>query len=566
MANQTFFKKDSSSNSRRKFLGKLGLGSTMIGAGSYAFASGSDLGEQVNVVKNGIWNPFNFGAKGDGKTLDTNSIQKAIDACAKAGGGTVYFPSGKYLSGTLFLKSYITLYLDAGAVLVGSKNLSDYPVTVSKIRSYTDNYTNKSLIYGEGLENIAITGRGTLDGNGASFKPSGDLRKSDRFAWFKARPFMIRIINCKNVLVKEVTLINSAMWLQHYLACEDVNINGITVNSRVNGNNDGIDIDGCNNVRISNCNIISGDDAIVLKSSLDKPCKNVTITNCMISSDCNAFKLGTESNGNFENITLSNCVIYDTKRSGISFEIVDGGTLDRVSVSNVTMNNVGTAIFIRLGNRARPYLENDSKAYFNREVAKNILPKPGMGKLSNIIISNIQATNVGKTGCSITGLPLYSACNISINNVRLTFKGGGSDDLATREIEEFPDKYPSFDMFGVLPAYGFFCRHVKGLNMENIDLSYELPDCRPALYMQDVKDSRISDLKAFYEEGAESLIVIDSSQNIIISDCNAFKNIGALAAIKNGSFGIRFINNNLFSNNKIFISDASVNKFDVIVK
>ncbi len=316
----------------------------------------------------------------------------------------------------------------------------------------------------------------------------------------------------------------------------------------------------------SNCNIISGDDGIVLKSSLDKPCKNVTITNCVISSDCNAFKLGTESNGNFENITLSNCAMYDTKRGGIAFEIVDGGTLERVTVSNVTMNNVGAAIFIRLGNRARPYLENDSKAYFNRRVAKDVLPKPGMGELSNIIISNIQATNVGKTGCSITGLPSCSACNISVNNVRLAFKGGGSADLATREIEELPDKYPSFNMFGVLPAYGFFCRHVKGLNMENIDLSYELPDFRPALYMQDVKESRVSDLKAFYEEGAESLIVIDNSQNIIISDCNAFENIGALAAIKNGGFGIRFINNNLFRNNKIFKSDASVNEFDVIVK
>ena len=309
----------------------------------------------------------------------------------------------------------LLLYLEAGAVLEGSKNLDDYPVTVPDVRSYTDNYTDRSLIYGEGLENIAITGQGTLDGNGASFKPSDDLRKKDLFQWYKVRPYMIRIINCKDILIRDVTIINSPMWVQHYLACEDVNIDGITVNSRVNNNNDGIDIDGCNKVRISNCDIISGDDAIVLKSTLDKPCNNVTITNCVISSNCNAFKLGTETNGGFQNITLSNCTIYDTRLSGITLQMVDGGTLDRVSISNVTMNNVGTAIFIRLGNRARPYSENDPKIYTNREGVNKNIPKPGMGKLSDVIISNIQADNVGNTGCSITGLPGYPVENITLD-------------------------------------------------------------------------------------------------------------------------------------------------------
>ena len=194
------------------------------------------------------------------------------------------------------------------------------------------------------------------------------------------------------------------------------------------------------------------------------------------------------------------------------------------------------------------------------------MEKPGMGRLFNVIISNVQATNIGKTGCSITGLPSFPARNILLSNMRLTFKGGGTEELALRKIEEFPDKYPEFGMFGLLPSYGLFCRHVSGLTMENIDLSYELPDYRPALYLNDVKDSGISDLRAFSEEKAGSLIVIDSSQNIVIRDCNTFRKTVILANIKNRSTGISFINNNNLNINKIYKSDSSINKSEISVR
>lgn len=232
--------------------------------------------------------------------------------------------------------------------------------------------------------------------------------------------------------------------------------------------------------------------------------------------------------------------------------MVDGGLLNNVSVSDVNMDVVGCAIFVRLGNRARPFNEN--------------MANPGMGKLFNVIISNIQATNVGKTGCSISGLTSDPAKNITLNNIRLSFKGGGTKDLVTRKIEEFPEKYPEFGMFGTLPAYGFFCRHVNGLTMQNIELSYELADYRPAIYLKDVKDFKISVLKASCEEGAESLILIDSSNNIIVKDCNVSKNIDALASITKGSSGIGFINNNIFNRNKIFKSDGTVKESEIIVK
>jgi polygalacturonase len=430
----------------------------------------SSINSQANPS---FFNILDYGAKGDGITLNTRSIQAAIDACSGAGGGTVNFPAGNYRSGTLYLKSHVTLYLEAGAILAGSKELKDYPVTVSKIRSYTDNYTDKSLIYGEDLENIAIIGEGTLDGNGASFKSDGP---------YKTRPYMIRLIRCKKVHVSDVSLVNSPMWVQHYLACEDVSIHGITVKSRVNWNNDGIDIDGCDQVRITDSFIFSGDDGIVLKSTMEKPCNNVTITNCIISSSCNAFKLGTETNGGFQNIALSNCTIYDTHLAGITLQMVDGGTLERVSISNVTMDNVGTAIFIRLGNRARPYTEN--------------MMKPGMGKLSNVIISNVQATHVGNTGCAIAGLPDFPVENVALHNIHLTFRGGGTQELLKREIPENPTGYPEHEMFGMLPAFGFYCRHVRNIRFDEVELDYNGTESRPAMVCDDVSRLELQNVKA----------------------------------------------------------------------
>ena len=332
----------------------------------------------------GTFNVRDYGAVGDGITLDTRAIQATIETCAQAGGGKVYFNNGKFLSGTIYLKSNVTLYIEAGAVLLGSKNLGDYPVTIPAFRSYTDNYTDKSLIYAEKVENITIMGRGVIDGQGASFEGP-----------YKVRPYMIRVIECNDVTVKNLTLRNSPMWVQHYLACDNVTIDGIKVDSVVNGNNDGIDIDCCRKVCISNCNINSLDDAIVLKSTADRLCRDVTITNCVLTSRCNALKLGTESNGGFQNITINNCTIYDTRSTGIALELVDGGVFDRVNISNIVMENVGCAIFIRLGNRARPFEKVivDAKSPTSSKFKVMADAKiPGMGSMKNIIIKKRRAS------------------------------------------------------------------------------------------------------------------------------------------------------------------------------
>jgi polygalacturonase len=442
-----------------------------------------------------IYNVRSYGAKPDGKTLCTKSIQRAIDRCAKDGGGTVYLGRGTFLSGTIYMKSGITLKLDPACTLLGSKNLKDYPETVQAFRSYTDNYTNKSLIYGEKLDRISIIGGGIIDGQGASFKGP-----------YMVRPYMIRFIQCNNVTVKDITLKNSPMWVQHYLACDDVRISGVTVRSVVNTNNDGINIDSCERVTISDCNIRSGDDAIVLKSTSARVCRNVTVSNCVLSTRCNALKMGTESNGGFENIVMTGCSIYDTRLAGVALEIVDGGIMDRIVVSNITMNKIGAPIFVRLGNRARPF--------------KKDMDKLGIGIMRNITISNIEATGANSTGCAIAGLPQAKIENLTLSNIRLSFAGGGTKEDADRAVPERPDAYPEYSMFGRLPAYGFYCRHVKGLKLLNIELQLANADKRQGLVFEDVEDALIDDLTGPYPPEADSTIRLTNVKKVFIRGRN----------------------------------------------
>ena len=418
-----------------------------------------------------MFNVQDFGAAATGQVLDTKALQSAIDAAGQLG-GVVYLPPGTYLSGTLKLKSHVSLHLEAGALLLGSKKLADYPRIQPALRSFADTYVNQSLIYGENLEDVSLLGSGTVDGQGASFKrvhPEGD------------RPYLIRLVNCRHVQVADLTLLNSPMWVQHYLACEDVSIQGLTVHSRCNVNNDGIDIDACEKVRISDCEIFSGDDAIVIKSTLDRPCRDVVVSNCVLSTPCYALKLGTESVGGFQNIAFSNCSVYDTG-GGVALETVDGGLLENVTVSNIVMRNVKGPIFLRLGNRARPAYEG--------------APTPGLGSFQNVMISNVQATGAAMVGCAIAGLPERAMENITLANIRIQFRGGGTLADASREIPELPAKYPDYGMFGVLPTSGFYCRHVKNLRVLGTQVSFEHGDLRPTLVCEDVADLRISDLAA----------------------------------------------------------------------
>jgi polygalacturonase len=453
-----------------------------------------------------------LGAATDGKTLCTQTIQKAIDQCSAANGGTVYFPPGTYLSGTIFLKSKVTLNLAADATLLGSGDLADYPPTLpKKAQSRTNNYNIRSLIFAEDLDKISITGRGTIDGNGSHYK---DRRHDGN------RPLILRVIECRDVLVENITMQNSGFWNQHYLFCDRVVVRGIRVWNHATYNVDGIDIDGCHDFVLTDSFIDSDDDAICLKGTGQQACENVLINNCVVSSHCNAIKFGTDSSGGFVNITITNCsivaprqskVIYGLQRgiSGISFELVDGGIIDRVTVSNVTIDGVEVPIFVCLGNRGTGYV-------IKAEDAKKEVP---VGSLRNVLFNNIVATRAGKTGCSVVGLPDHYVENVAFNNVVIRSEGGGKQEWSAAKIKELPKNYPEGTMFGKLPSHGLYCRHVRGLTLTDVRLETDEPDGRHALAMDDVQKANISGLSCSQAPSGAALISLRQTRDVLIRGC-----------------------------------------------
>jgi polygalacturonase len=485
-------------NQREYIMSKFGflLSAVLVGLLSVAGVCGAENAFDIR----------QFGAQGDGKTLCTQAIQQAVERCAAAGGGTVFLPPGRWLSGTIFLRSRVTLKLQAGCTLLGSPSPDDYPQRLPGVPSYSDQYVRQSLISGEDLDQVAIRGPGTIDGSGSHF----------RWKQYQNRPYVIRLVNCRDVLLEDVRLQNGPMWMQHYLACRRLTLRGLVVHNHVSYNNDGLDVDGCSDVVISGCMIDSDDDALCLKSTSGRPCENVTIANCVLSSHCNALKMGTESHGGFQNITITNCTIRSPRDSkamygqqrglaGVALEIVDGGHLERVAVSNLTIDGVTTPIFLRLGDRGRTY--------------KPDMPRPGVGTFRHVAISNIVATGGSTIGCSITGVPGHPLEDVTLSNIQLGFDGGGTKEQTTREVPEREEAYPECKMFGVLPAYGFYCRHAKGLKFHHVQLRTEAHDLRHALVCDDVEDLVIDGLDTRPAPGAAAVVRLSQTQGAWIAGC-----------------------------------------------
>ena len=421
-----------------------------------------------------------YGAVGDGATLNTVSIQQAIDACADAGGGRVVVGPGTFLSGTLVMKSHVELHITRGATLLGSTDPAHYPEMTTPYRFYGDEWVKQSLIFGYGLENIGLTGSGVIDGQGAAFRAT-TKKKPDRY---RNRPYLVRFTECSGVTVSDLTLQNSAMWMQHYLACDNLIINGIRVFNHCNKNNDMIDIDGCRNVVITGCSGDTDDDAVTLKSTSPRACENITISDCVLSSHCNAIKMGTESTGGFRNITITGCVIKPSFRkeviyglpggiSGISLELVDGGVMEGIMISDVVMDGPEVPLFIRLGNRARPFMDG--------------IDPPEPGNLGQIRIQNIVVRNAGTTGCSITGIPGHPAKNINIQNLSMQFRGGVETGMVNDTVPELESHYPESTMFGRLPASVFYLRHLENIHISDVEVAFKEPDGRDHLVAEDVE-------------------------------------------------------------------------------
>ncbi len=436
------------------------------------------------------YNVVDFGAVNDGLTINTVAINDAISACASNGGGKVVVPQGVYLSGTVNLLSNVELHLEMGAVLMASTDRRDFPRQPQPTyRSLKDKGGWFALVYAVEAQNIAITGKGTIDGNGAAQQPDPALFGGD----LDGRPRNILFISCKGVRVEGISMRNSGMWNQHYLDCEDVLIDRIEVYNHSNRNNDGIDIDGCRRVVLSNSIIDSDDDGITLKSTGPAPTEDIVITNCVVSSFCNAIKAGTESTGGFRNISISNCVvkpsrsktnpIFGTPRhgiTGISLEIVDGGTMEGITISNVTIEGTECPLYIRLGNRARKYAED--------------VPSPPMGKMRNISISNVIAYHTGNFSSSITAIPGHYIENVLLSNVQFFNRGGlqpGDYISYAKDVAEDERGYPQPTVWGNLPSSMFFIRHAKRVSLIGFQFGSDRPDPRPPLVAVDVDLLRV---------------------------------------------------------------------------
>jgi polygalacturonase len=436
-----------------------------------------------------------FGAAGDGKTLDSPAINAAIEAAAKAGGGTVFFPAGTYLSGSIHLKSCIHLYLDAGAVILGAPQaLKAYdPAEAFVGTAYQDGghtYFHNSLIWGEGLTNLSITGPGMINGGGLTRSDKavgkGPIGQGDKAIALKL---------CRHVLLRDFTICHGGHFAVLATGCEDLTVDNVTIDT----NRDGIDIDCCRNVTVSNCRINSpNDDGLCPKSSyaLGRPVitENLTIVNCQVSgfkegtlldgtmkpsrSRTGRIKFGTESNGGFRNITVANCTFRHCL--GLALEEVDGGILENVTINNLAMMDVARyPIYITLGRR-------------NRGPAGT-----QVGKVRNILISNVIATGIEPmSGIQITGLPGYPIEGVRLENIRMLFDGGGARASARRVPPELDRGYPEPGKLGVMPSYGLFARHVRDLELGDIRFSFENEDLRPPLVCVDVDGLEIDDWKA----------------------------------------------------------------------
>jgi polygalacturonase len=491
----------------------------------------------ANPVQSNWLSIKDFGAKGDGKAVDSKAINDAIEAAVKTGGGTVYFPAGTYLSYSIHLKSNISLYLDQGCTLLGADSAAggryDDPETgaTNGYQDYGHSHWHNSLIWGENLENVSILGPGTIYGKGLSrgFNRGESWERrgihAGPYMWDGGANKAIALRLCRNVILKDFTIVNGG-----HFGILATGVDNFTIdNLKMDTNRDGMDIDCCYNVRIANCTVNSPyDDAICLKSSYAlgyaRPTQNVTITNCQVSGyDLGTFingtfqrkqfnqvpdqegptgriKFGTESNGGFKNITISNCVFEYCR--GLALETVDGALIEDVAISNITMRDiVNSPIFLRLGARMR---------------GPQGVP---IGELRRVMISNVVAYNADAHFATlISGLPGNEIEDVKLNNIRIYYRQIDSPAAKIQTVvPEYEKTYPEPQKFGVLPAYGFFIRHARNIELNNVQISYLGNETRTPFVLDDVKGIELRNVKAQPVKGT-SLFVLRKVEDFDLKD------------------------------------------------
>lgn len=484
---------------RRKFLKLSGVGA----ASSLVTLGTTTPGLAETTVGSGraIFDVRDFGAKGDGHSIDTPALNRAIEAAAAAGGGIVRFSSGSYLCYSIHLQSNVSLHIGPGASIIAAEPSSTgnqgfdpaEPNAWDRYQDFGHSHWHNSLIWGEGLSNVSIVGPGMIWGKGLS-RGSGDTALAPGVG-----NKSISLKNCRNVVLRDLSILHGG-----HFAILATGVDNLTIdNLLIDTNRDGIDVDCCRNVRISNCSVNSPwDDAICPKSSyalgFARPTDHVTVANCYVTGGYEEgtlldatykpiapekanrngrIKFGTESNGGFQNITVTNCVIENCR--GIALESVDGGLLEDIAISNISMRDItDVPFFLRLGRRMR---------------GPEGMP---VGQLRRVLISNVVVSNAdSRQAALITGIPGHYIEDIKFSNIFIQHRGRGTKEAAAITPPENETDYPDPNRFGPMPAHGFFIRHVRGVNMRDIEIKPPDPDSRPAFVLDDVVGADFTQVK-----------------------------------------------------------------------
>jgi polygalacturonase len=494
---------------RRNFLRTCGLGTAIAGVPAFSYAASPQASGSDPIL--GVFDVRKYGATGDGKTLDTGAVNRTIEAAAAAGGGVVLFPAGTYLCFSIHLKSDVHLYLEQGSTILaadspkpgeqtgyngGTYDAAEPNTAWDAYQDYGHNHWHNSLIWGEDLHDVSITGTGLIYGKGLSFGANRSARGN--YPIYVAEQAgvgnkAIALKNCRNVLLRDFSILKGGHFGLLLTGVDNLTID----NLKIDTDRDGIDIDCCQNVRVSNCTVNSPwDDGICPKSSYAlgyaRPTRNLTITNCYVTGtyqlgtvldgtfkkfppDVHAgytgrIKCGTESNGGFINVTISNCVFDGCL--GYALESVDGALLEDVTITNTTMRDLhNPPIFMRLGARLRGPKESTK-----------------VGTMRRILINNLTCFNAPEMQSSIlTGIPGYAIEDVKLSNIYVETAGGSAPAEAKVQPPELEDGYPEPGRFGPMPASGFFLRHMRNLEMSHVEIANTKPDARPAFHLVDVE-------------------------------------------------------------------------------
>jgi len=450
----------------------------------------------------------NYGAVGDGVTVNTTAIQSAINTASAAGGGTVLVAGGRYVTGTLHLKDAITLHVAGGAVLLGSPRIGDYTTDTYKTMYRGEPHMNRCLLFARDAQTLTIEGRGEIDGQGNSFPNLGDPEHH--------RPMLIRFVNCSNIRLREISLLNPASWTTAWLYCREIVVDGIRIHSRANHNGDGLDFDGCQDVHVSNSSFDTSDDSICLQASrTDRSCRSITVTNCTFRSHWAGMRIGLLSRGDIEDVAVNNCVFSDIDDSGLKIQLCEGGRMQNMRFTNLVMHNVPRPIFMTF-----------NQLHACVDAPDDLAP---MNVIRQFVFDGLVVDNriLGKDSLIvITGMPDHPIEDVWFSNLMMISGGGGlAEDANARTLPEFGGDtmqgwWPEYHNFGrPAPAYAFYARHVSGISLTNVHFACEQPDLRPALVCEDVEQLDLNAVQMQAHPQAEACIRFQQVQHAFIHGC-----------------------------------------------